>query len=90
MPKLNTLNQARIETETRIKREQEEAEAKRTAEEKAKAEQEAKEKTELEAQTKFKEWLAQNGVTAENKEEFEVRNENGVKVLWKRVSTYQS
>ena len=81
---------ARIETEARIKREQEEAEAKRIAEEKAKAEQEAKEKAELEAQTKFKEWLAQNGVTAENKEQFEVRNENGVKVLWRRISTYQS
>lgn len=81
---------ARIETEARIKREQEEAEEKRIAEAKAKAEQEAKEKAELEAQQKFKDWLAKNGVTAENKEDYEVRNENGVKVLWKRVSTYQA
>lgn len=29
-------------------------------------------------------------MTAENKAEFEVRNENGAKVLWKRVSTYQA
>jgi len=81
---------ARIETEARMKREAEEAEAKRIAEEKAKADQEAKERAELESQKKFIDWLAKNGVTAENKADFEVRNENGVKVLWKRVSTYQA
>lgn len=81
---------ARIETEARMKREVEEAEAKRIADEKAKAEQEAKEKAEFEAQAQFIGWLKENGLNETNRSEFKITDENGVKVLWKRVSTYQA
>lgn len=81
---------SRIETEARMKREQEEKEAKEKQDRLNQKMAEKVEQDRLEADNKFKDWLAKNGVTAENKTDYEVRNENGVKVLWKRVSTYQA
>lgn len=70
---------ARIETEARLKREAEE----KAATEKAEAEK-------LESEKKFKDWLIENGVTPENKPDFEIRkDESGIRHLWKKVATYQ-
>lgn len=46
------------------------------------------EKAKLEAEQWFKNWLIENGVTPENKDQFEVRNSESGKVLWKKIAIY--
>jgi hypothetical protein len=67
------------------------------AEEKARAERERihKEETEkaesarIEKEDKYKDWLANNGVTIGNRDDFKIEKDENEVILWKKVSVYK-
>ena len=85
-----------IEHQEELKQAQESARLKAIEDEKARVEserlqkeaQDKAEKAKLEAEQSFKNWLIENGVTAENRDQFEVRNSESGKVLWKKIAIY--
>lgn len=85
-----------IKHEEELKKAQEKARLDGIEAEKARAESERiqreetekAEKARLEKEESYKKWLADNGVTAENKEDFKIEKIEGQVILWKKVATF--
>lgn len=85
-----------IKHEEELKKAQEKARLDGIEAEKARAERERiqrdetekVEKARLEKEESYKKWLSDNGVTAENKEDFKIEKIEGQVIIWKKISTF--